>query len=248
MRPPVVIGALGGSGTRLVTRIVLHAGFFMGSNRNESEDAMEFVKFFDRWINPFIDRKETPFTDKDAVSMESEFFDCIEKHRTEITNEQIEWGWKEPRSIYLLPFLHRYFPNLRFIHVIRDGRDMAFSENQNQLRKHGKALLPSLYDFLPQPEQTAMLWNEINLMALEYGERDLRERYKYLRFEDLCRDPKATIGQISKFLEKNIDMDAALNEVAIPPSIGRWTNCGSSELLDRITRHAHAALVRFGYI
>ena len=49
------------------------------------------------------------------------------------------WGWKEPRSIYLLPFFHRHLPGLRFLHVVRDGRDMAFSENQNQLRKHGEA-------------------------------------------------------------------------------------------------------------
>ena len=51
------------------------------------------------------------------------------------------WGWKEPRSVYLLPFLAAELPGLRFLHVVRDGRDMAFSENQVQLRKHGDAVL-----------------------------------------------------------------------------------------------------------
>ena len=32
-------------------------------------------------------------------------------------------------------------PGLRFLHVVRDGRDMAFSDNQVQLRKHGDAVL-----------------------------------------------------------------------------------------------------------
>ena len=50
------------------------------------------------------------------------------------------WGWKEPRSIYLLPFFHQQLPALRFLHVVRDGRDMALSANQNQLRKHGNGL------------------------------------------------------------------------------------------------------------
>src|SRR5438128_2372897 len=51
------------------------------------------------------------------------------------------WGWKEPRSIFLLPFLDECLPSLRYLHVVRDGRDMALSENQNQLRKHGGAFL-----------------------------------------------------------------------------------------------------------
>ena len=32
-------------------------------------------------------------------------------------------------------------PKLRFVHWMRDGRDMAFSENQQQLRKHGETVL-----------------------------------------------------------------------------------------------------------
>jgi hypothetical protein len=219
----------------------------MGTHLNVSEDAMEFVEFYDRWINRFICRGQIPLTKTDTVQMEEEFYDCVAKHRAFIPAEQMDWGWKEPRSIYLLPFFHRYFQGLKFIHVIRDGRDMAFSVNQNQLRKHGKAVLPAPYDSLSQPEQTARLWNEINLMALSYGHENLRDRYMYLRFEDLCRDPKVTIARISKFLERDIDIEAALAEVVPPLSVGRWKNCGGSELLDKITCHARGALVRFGY-
>jgi len=39
--------------------------------------------------------------------------------------------------------LQAQLPTLRFIHLIRDGRDMAFSEIQNQLRLYGQYLLDS---------------------------------------------------------------------------------------------------------
>ena len=45
------------------------------------------------------------------------------------------WGWKEPRSIYLLPFFHRHLPALRFLHVVRDGRDMALSDQPEPAAK-----------------------------------------------------------------------------------------------------------------
>ena len=48
---------------------------------------------------------------------------------------------KNPRSMFLLPFFDSYFPALKFIHIVRDGRDMAYSKNQNQLHKHGSTLL-----------------------------------------------------------------------------------------------------------
>jgi hypothetical protein len=49
------------------------------------------------------------------------------------------WGWKQPRSTLLLPFLDRVLPNLRFMHLIRDGRDMAYSANRTVTELHGAA-------------------------------------------------------------------------------------------------------------
>ena len=37
------------------------------------------------------------------------------------------WGWKGPRSIYFLPFYQAVFgDHFRFLHVMRDGRDVAY--------------------------------------------------------------------------------------------------------------------------
>jgi hypothetical protein len=48
------------------------------------------------------------------------------------------YGWKEPNTHVFLPFIVKHFKNIRYIHVIRNGLDMAFSSNQNQLYNWGK--------------------------------------------------------------------------------------------------------------
>ena len=63
-------------------------------------------------------------------------------------------------------------PGFRFLHLVRDGRDMAFSDNQVQLRKHGDAVLGS-DDEAPGAVRSISLWSDVNLRAADYGERKL---------------------------------------------------------------------------
>ncbi len=44
------------------------------------------------------------------------------------------WGWKEPISHLYIESLAKRFAGLKWIHVIRHGLDMAYSENQRQLK------------------------------------------------------------------------------------------------------------------
>ncbi len=159
------------------------------------------------------------------------------------------WGWKAPRTIYLLPFLHAQFPGLKFIHVIRDGRDMAFSKNQNQLRKHGRAILTLTERWsYPKPVRSILLWERVNLRAALYGEMHLRENYLRLRFEDLCRASIQNTRQIMQFLHANVDVETiARAEISPPSSIGRWQE-EPPEMLAEIEQAAAVALKKFGYM
>src|SRR5688500_3007737 len=44
---PMMIGATGGSGTRVIARILQRGGLFLGSNRNRAEDSMPLAAFCD---------------------------------------------------------------------------------------------------------------------------------------------------------------------------------------------------------
>jgi hypothetical protein len=232
---PGVIGATGGSGTRVLARVMQRAGMYVGSDLNRSEDALDFGAFSDRWI----DRHERG---EATAAMVEELRALVARQHAEAAGRP--WGWKEPRSLYLLGFLAEQLPGLRFLHVVRDGRDMALSSNQVQLRKHGDAVLG------PSAEAEALrsvaLWREVNHRAADVGER-LGERYLLLRFEDLCAEPTARVAEVLAFFGLKGDAARiAAEEVQAPPTLGRWREA-DPELQAALDERAADALRRFGY-
>jgi hypothetical protein len=248
-RSPVVIGAMGGSGTRVVARIIRDAGFFIGSRLNESEDSLDIADFLDRWILRYLRRKAHPLTESEAKWMRVEFEECLTLHLGKMANSSAAWGWKEPRSIYLLPFFHEYFPEMKFIHFLRDGRDMAFSNNQNQLNNYGDVVQGLELRHDPQPVRTAALWSTVNITAASFGEAHLGARYLSLKFEDLCSQPALVVKRIFSFLRvSGTDIGLAIKQISAPESIGRWKALSDRHLRERIFEEAGLALEKFGYL
>lgn len=238
---PAVVGATGGSGTRVVARILREAGLFTGTELNESEDAWKFGDFSDRWIDVFL--SQSPLSAGTERAMLDDLSALVREHCAPLASGQ-PWGWKEPRSIYLLPFFHRQLPVLRFLHVVRDGRDMALSTNQNQLRKHGHAA--RIPPDLPEAERSISLWSWVNLAAARYGEEHLGDRYLRIRFEDLCTSPVEIANDVLRFFELSGDSALALDAVSAPGSLGRWRN-ESTATIARLEEHGGQALVELGY-
>jgi hypothetical protein len=247
---PLIIGATGGSGTRVIARIARHAGYDLGRNVNSAEDALEFYSFHDKWINRFVgtERKDRRLTAGELERMRSEFQSALNRHRPS-DSQTTHWGWKAPRSIYLLLFLHEQFPNLKFIHVVRDGRDMALSRNQNQLNKHGAAVLGwSERLFRSKPERSLLLWERVNLHAAELGESKLHQDYLRVRFEDLCEKPVETTADVIKFLGARIDPEAiARAEIAPPSTLQRWRTY-PPDLIAKLEQLGGKSLRKFGYL
>ena len=105
--------------------------------------------------------------------MEDDLAVTLEEHRRPLPENALAWGWKEPRSIYLISFFDTVMPGFRFLHFMRDGRDMAFSENQQQLKKHGDAVLSGIPRRKKQLRSIA-LWSTMNTQAADFGERHMR--------------------------------------------------------------------------
>ena len=246
---PVVIGGVGGSGTRIVARIVRRAGYFLGTNVTGAEDAIEFWEFYDRWINRYLLSKEVSLSIEERNLMDKDWDERVARHRLVIPEPESLWGWKNPRSIFLLPYLHEKYSGMKFIHVVRDGRDMAFSPTaQDQFRMHGAALLRENKGALPI--KTAAFWSRINLAAAQYAEDNLRDKYLLVKFEALCRMACETAQQILSFLGKNtLDADQIAAEYIEPPTtIDRWRKPEHVDLRTALETEAESALRKFGYI
>ena len=159
---PIVIGALGGSGTRVVGDILRGAGVHLGGNLNTASDAVTATVLFNRprWaagatsaeirleferLRRFLLRRDLRTEDYRALLAAA-----LRPGHTEGVRRRLRyarrvrrehgpegatrWGWKEPNSHLFLSELADTFTRLRFVYVARHPLDMAFSENLNQLR------------------------------------------------------------------------------------------------------------------
>lgn len=241
---PNIVGATGGSGTRAVARILRHGGMFIGTHLNAAEDAVELGELLDVWINTLLAFRGARMPEWVSDVMRAHLQRVLRSHLEE-ARPQEKWGWKEPRSIFLLPFVDEVLPTLKFLHVVRDGRDMAFSANQNQLRKHGAVYLGRRTD-PSSPVDSIALWAELNLATARYGLERMDDRYLRIRYEDLCSDPTSVSAEILTFFELDGDVEIAAREVR--PGAGGPRRAQDPETQAQLERLADEALREFGYI
>jgi Sulfotransferase family len=99
------------------------------------------------------------------------------------------YGDKTPVYVYDMGVVGELFPEARFAHVIRDGRDVAASFlDQQEMRPNGVA-------------EAALLWKERVSAGRSAGAALGPERYIEIRYEDLVRDPESTLRRLCAFIE-----------------------------------------------
>jgi hypothetical protein len=113
-------------------------------------------------------------------------------------------GDKTPDYVRNLRTLHDLWPTAKFIHLIRDGRDVALSA-MNWRRKVAK--LASLFrTWREEPVITAAVWWEWHVRhGREAGQVLGPERYYEMRYEALVADAATEIRQLCDFLRLQFD-------------------------------------------
>lgn len=255
VRPgPIFIGGVGGSGTRAVASVLRELGIGIGAPLNPELDALAFDAVCERYVTPILEQTgganygthqvDEALRDHVLKALELAAIVHLENERAPVV-----WGAKAPRLLYLIPFLRVAFPASRFIHVVRDGRDMAFSANQNQVRKHFRALFDE-----PIPEIGALaamrFCSKVNTDAATHGQLALGPSYQTLRYEDLCRAPVETIVKMTTGLGLSIDRVAAKRAAdLIRPSASMGRGLKASEAMrSRLEFTGARGLRFFGYM
>ena len=131
------------------------------------------------------------------------------------------WGWKEPNTHVFLPQVLKYYPLLKYIHVIRHGCDMAFSYNQNQLETWRSHFISTE---VKNPRNSLKLWVKANQRILQLAESHA-DSILFVRFEDFCVSPESEARKICRFIgvgvseEKIREFSAGVRP---PDSTGRF--------------------------
>jgi len=103
------------------------------------------------------------------------------------------WGDKTPGYLRKMAAIEKALPEARFVHLIRDGRDVAVS-------------ITGLHFGPRSVPEAARRWAKRIRVAREQGRRV--GHYTELRYEDLVRDPEQALRRICAFVE--LDWDPAM--------------------------------------
>jgi len=113
----------------------------------------------------------------------------------------VRWAVYDPDNVLHVARIKADIPEALFIHIIRDGRDIALS-----LKKMG--------GFQPLPWDrgsrsllaTASYWEWMVRKGQRYG-RSIPADYIEIRYEELVYEPRGTLNKLGQFLDHDLDYD-----------------------------------------
>lgn len=174
-----------------------------------------------------------------------------------LSQDKARWVEKTPENVCFLDVLAKRFTSARFIHIVRDGRDVALS-----FRRLGWT--PNFGgDLLIQLLWAGEFWRYM-LASVRRHAPALDDRYLEIRYEDLILEPEASLSRIARFGE--IALDAATVKSSQFGSLGRantafsdtsgalakepvyrWKDQMSEPERQRLTLSLRRELENFGY-
>lgn len=226
---PVCMGGVGGSGTRVGAEIMLALGIYIGPVLNRANDNFSFPPLKKKLLGIDDEAQKLDVIMQGLQGFEQTMHAAFLEQTPGVYNN---WGWKIPGSYYWLPYTSRYFPNIKYIHFIRSGLDMAFSRNRQQAKNWGW-MFDLKIDDKPTPEQLLHYWIAANKHAITTGQELLGDRFLIVNFDALCQNPAPHIQAICDFLGYPLDSSSQqqLCQLVRPPSsINRYKNHNIKQL------------------
>lgn len=225
----IAIGALGGSGTRVVAQTLIKMGIYVGNDLNTAYDNLLFTRLFKNpaWyktaskedknqrlslFHKYMSGKRLTINDitqlynwsrqnRTHKSRKSYYIKQL-KQLYKSEKNRTYWAWKEPNTQIYAQEILEYFPRLKYVHVLRNGLDMAFSSNKQQLKNWGWK-----YDIYTDNSDDE---NELAKKQLAYWVKstkevfDITEAFKdralILNYTNFCNNSAETMDRLIDFL------------------------------------------------
>jgi hypothetical protein len=128
------------------------------------------------------------------------------------------WAVYDPDNVLHVAKVKRDIPNAIFVHIIRDGRDIALS-----LKKMG-GFTPLPWDRKQKDSlvATALYWEWMVHRGRAHG-RNFPGDYIEVRYEDLMTNPHETLARLGSFIDHDLDYNRIQNA-----GLGRLSETNSS--------------------
>jgi len=229
---PLVVIGMHRSGTRLLVDVLDKLGIFMGADRQGDAESITFMLLNEGilhqcgafWSEPMsahfmlaqpgaAAQLATGVREALAAQLDR-YAGASGWHRNSDAKALRPFGWKDPRNTFTLPVWRQLFPNLRAIHIVRHGVDVAAS----LARRHAESLRAATGEPVPPAltvirdhtfgilssrrgstlEEAFTMWEQYVEKAREESAA-LGERALEVRYEELLTQPDRAVAALAKF-------------------------------------------------
>ena len=154
--------------------------------------AIETITTHRRWPDFQLDEQElsdriSALSDPSVTEILRSFYGLYAEREN-----KARWGDKSPPYVRKMPRIGSVLPEARFIHLIRDGRDVALSMTEVEW---GPESIP----------EAAEKWKEWIAKSRRQAKRV--DHYLEVRYEDLVTDPEPTLRRVCEFTELDFSED-----------------------------------------
>jgi hypothetical protein len=229
---PIVVIGMHRSGTRLLVDILDKLGVFMGADRQADSESIAFMLINEGilhqcgafWSEPMSAHfmlaephaaEQLAAGAREALAARLAAYAGPSGWHLETSARELPaFGWKDPRNTFTLPVWKQVFPNLRALHIVRHGVDVAAS----LARRHAAALRAATGEAIP-PALTVIRdhalgvlssrrgWTVAEALTMweQYVEKArqeasaLADRALEIRYEDLLMQPERVIPALAEF-------------------------------------------------
>ena len=241
---PIVVIGMHRSGTRLLVEILDKLGVFMGADRQADSESVAFMlinegilhqcgAFWSEPMSAHFMLAQPELAEHIAASAREALAAQLDRyagpsgwHLDARAKELPPFGWKDPRNTFTLPVWKQVFPNLRAIHIVRHGVDVAAS----LARRHAAALRAATSESVPSAltvirdhalgilssrrgwtiAEALTMWEQYVEKARQESAA-LGERALEVRYEELLTQPERVIPAVAAFCRAPAPaLDAAL--------------------------------------
>lgn len=194
-----VIGR-GHSGTRAISNTLAESGVFMGSPLNSSWDLIppesmyEACRIFGQYVD-YTGDLTWDFSKVLSMAPDPAFVRLIEDYLSSVLSSDSPYkGWKIPETTLCYPWILKMFPDIHYIHWVRDPRDCILGGHVTDELKNFNIDYPYTEDIR---EKRAISWKyQRELMKATPEPAKLIK----IRFEDMVFEQDKVLAQLEEFL------------------------------------------------
>lgn len=234
----VTIIGRGHSGTRAMSHTLYTSGVYMGRTINASGDKVPPKDLYDacrifakhvRWAGG----TSWDFSKVLEMDVDPEFVEKVEAYLADVLVNRASFrGWKLPETTLIYPWIVRMYPDIRYIHWIRDPRDGILAPHRTD----------DLGDFgIARPDTADIRRKRAISWLYQYRLMKATPEPGHLvtvRFEDFVLKQEETLRRLEAYL------DMPLSRIVVrPEAVGRWKKAEGALPMDLLGE----ALAELGY-